>query len=919
VDGDTVTATATDPAGNISLPATEIVDGDGLPPVVALNDEITNDATPELTGTINDPNASIVVNVNGVDYPATNNGDGTWTLADNSLAALAEGSYTITVTATDLAGNVGTDTGTITIDLTPPNAPDIDPINATDPITGTAEPGSTVTVTFPDGSTAQAATDPVTGAWTVANPGNLVDGDTVTATATDPAGNISLPATEIVDGDGLPPVVALNDEITNDATPELTGTINDPNASIVVNVNGVDYPATNNGDGTWTLADNSLAALAEGSYTITVTATDLAGNVGTDTGTITIDLTPPNAPDIDPINATDPITGTAEPGSTVTVTFPDGSTAQAATDPVTGAWTVANPGNLVDGDTVTATATDPAGNISLPATEIVDGDGLPPVVALNDEITNDATPELTGTINDPNASIVVNVNGVDYPATNNGDGTWTLADNSLAALAEGSYTITVTATDLAGNVGTDTGTITIDLTPPNAPDIDPINATDPITGTAEPGSTVTVTFPDGSTAQAATDPVTGAWTVANPGNLVDGDTVTATATDPAGNISLPATEIVDGDGLPPVVALNDEITNDATPELTGTINDPNASIVVNVNGVDYPATNNGDGTWTLADNSLAALAEGSYTITVTATDLAGNVGTDTGTITIDLTPPVVTLTDLSTNDQTPALSGTIDDPTATVVVNVNGTDYTATNNGDGTWTLADNTLPSLPEANYPITVTATDTAGNVGTDTGSLSIDLTPPSTTTTVFSIDAITADNVLNSTEAGAATVTLTGVLTGIPADASSTVVTVTVNGNDYTATVDTVAGTWSVDVSGSDLANDNDLTVDANVSFTDVAGNSSSVNDSQSYTVDTTAPVVTLTDLSTNDQTPALSGTIDDPTATVVVNVNGTDYTATNNGDGTWTLADNTLPSLPEANYPITVTATDTQAMWVRILVA
>ncbi|WP_420908883.1 Ig-like domain-containing protein, partial [Acinetobacter modestus] len=74
------------------------------------------------------------------------------------------------------------------------------------------------------------------------------------------------------------------------------------------------------------------------------------------------------------------------------------------------------------------------------------------------------------------------------------------------------------------------------------------------------------------------------------------------------------------------------------------------------------------------------------------------------------------------------------------------------------------------------------------------------------------------------------------------------------------------------------------------------SSSVNDSQSYTVDTTAPVVTLTDLSTNDQTPALSGTIDDPTATVVVNVNGTDYTATNNGDGTWTLADNTLPSLP-----------------------
>ncbi|WP_347020357.1 Ig-like domain-containing protein [Acinetobacter baumannii] len=68
----------------------------------------------------------------------------------------------------------------------------IDPINATDPVSGTAEAGSTVTVTYPDGTTATvvAGTD---GSWSVPNPGNLVDGDTVTATATDPAGNTSLP------------------------------------------------------------------------------------------------------------------------------------------------------------------------------------------------------------------------------------------------------------------------------------------------------------------------------------------------------------------------------------------------------------------------------------------------------------------------------------------------------------------------------------------------------------------------------------------------------------------------------------------------------------------------------------------------------------------------------------------------------
>ncbi|WP_171253905.1 hypothetical protein, partial [Acinetobacter venetianus] len=68
-------------------------------------------------------------------------------------------------------------------------------------------------------------------------------------------------------------------------------------------------------------------------------------------------------------------------------------------------------------------------------------------------------------------------------------------------------------------------------------------------------------------------------------------------------------------------------------------------------------------------------------------------------------------------------------------------------------------------------VTATDPAGNVGTDTGSLTVDLTPPDPTATVFSIDDITADNVLNETESLSSNVTLTGVLTGIPADATST----------------------------------------------------------------------------------------------------------------------------------------------------
>ncbi|WP_420366943.1 BapA/Bap/LapF family large adhesin [Acinetobacter baumannii] len=895
VDGDTVTATATDPAGNTSLPGTGTVSADITAPVVALDDVLTNDSTPALTGTVNDPTATVVVNVDGVDYPAVNNGDGTWTLADNTLPTLADGPHTITVTATDAAGNVGNDTAVVTIDTVAPNAPVLDPINATDPVSGQAEPGSTVTVTYPDGTTATvvAGTD---GSWSVPNPGNLVDGDTVTATATDPAGNTSLPGTGTVSADITAPVVALDDVLTNDSTPALTGTVNDPTATVVVNVDGVDYPAVNNGDGTWTLADNTLPTLADGPHTITVTATDAAGNVGNDTAVVTIDTVAPNAPVLDPINATDPVSGQAEPGSTVTVTYPDGTTATvvAGTD---GSWSVPNPGNLVDGDTVTATATDPAGNTSLPGTGTVSADITAPVVALDDVLTNDSTPALTGTVNDPTATVVVNVDGVDYPAVNNGDGTWTLADNTLPTLADGPHTITVTATDAAGNVGNDTAVVTIDTVAPNAPVLDPINATDPVSGQAEPGSTVTVTYPDGTTATvvAGTD---GSWSVPNPGNLVDGDTVTATATDPAGNTSLPGTGTVSADITAPVVALDDVLTNDSTPALTGTVNDPTATVVVNVDGVDYPAVNNGDGTWTLADNTLPTLADGPHTITVTATDAAGNVGNDTAVVTVDTTAPVVSFTDASTNDTTPALTGTIDDPAATVVVTVDGVDYPAVNNGDGTWTLADNTLPVLADGPHTVSVTATDVAGNVSTPvTGTVTVDATAPTL--------AITTDDLaLAAGEDANITFTFSEAVAGF--DVSD----ITVVGGTLTGLTTTDNITWTAVFTPDGTGTAPSIAV-ADGSYTDLAGNLGTgdvLDGTDGFIVDLVAPVVTFADVSTNDTTPALTGTIDDPTATVVVTVDGVDYPAVNNGDGTWTLADNTLPVLADGPHTVSVTATD-----------
>ncbi|WP_228153352.1 Ig-like domain-containing protein, partial [Acinetobacter seifertii] len=352
-----------------------------------------------------------------------------------------------------------------------------------------------------------------------------------------------------------------------------------------------------------------------------------------------------------------------------------------------------NPGDLTDGQTVTATATDPAGNPSLPGSAVVDA--VAPTVAVTTALTNDSTPALTGTVNDPTAKVVVTVDGVNYPATNKGDGTWTLADNTLPALTDGPHTVTVTATDPAGNVGTTNAVVTVDTTAP-------------------------------------------------------------------------------------VVALNDVLTNDSTPALTGTVTDPTATVVVTVDGVNYPATNNGDGTWTLADNTLPALTDGPHTVTVTATDPADNVGTTNAVVTVDTTAPVVALNDVLTNDSTPALTGTVNDPTAKVVVTVDGVNYPATNNGDGTWTLADNTLPVLADGPHTVTVTATDPAGNVGTDSAVLTIDTIPENLLGAITVPDDLNGDGIINASELGADGSFDARVALG-PDAAVGTVVNV--NGTDYT----------------------------------------------------------------------------------------------------------------------------------------
>ncbi|WP_421254640.1 retention module-containing protein, partial [Aeromonas sp. 600948] len=301
------------------------------------------------------------------------------------------------------------------------------------------------------------------------------------------------------------------------------------------------------------------------------------------------------------------------------------------------------------------------------------------------------------------------------------------------------------------------------------------------------------------------------------------------------------------DLTPPTISVvAPDNTNDTTPTLTGTTDAPAGStvtlVVTDVNGNQQTLTAivTPNGTFTV--DVVTPLAEGSYTVTATVTDPAGNTGSATDDGSVDVTAPVITVdAPDNTNDTTPTITGTTDAPagsTVTLVVtdaNGNQQKLTATVQPGGSYSV-DVTTP-LAEGSYEVTASITDPAGNTGTATDDGSVDSKAPDLAIT---LDAdITADDVINAAEAGQQ-IPVSGTVSG-EFKAGDTV-TLTVNGKPFTGPVD-ADGRFTILVAGSDLAADGDRTIDASVTSTDVAGNSATATDSEGYEVDTDLPSIDL----------------------------------------------------------------------------
>lgn len=956
------------------------------------SDDITSVTTPLLSGTADaGTTVSVTSSLNGIIGTSTGPN---WSITSS---ALSDGTHNITASATDVAGNTSASSTPLTVVIdtlapNPPTTPDLtaakdsgssnsDNItNIANPsFTGTAESGAVVRV-FSD-IAGQIATG--IGPSYTANSGSLSTVvHQITATATDAAGNTSAASGALTlnidqSAPAAPSIPDLNaasdsgtsnsDDVTNVTLPSFSGTA-EANTTVTLLVDNVaNGTVSSGGSGSFTTL-TALAALAQGPRNISARATDLAGNTGAASGTltVTVDTTAPAQPglpdllpgsdtgisstDNDTSDTTPDLSGTAESGAIMTVTSSIDGTIGTPTA-TGGTWNL-TPALTENIHSITVTARDAAGNTSIPSSALgltIDvtappAPGTPDLTTLSDtgvsssdDITNDTTPDITGSAT---SGFTVQLTSSITGAIGSGlsAGTYTITSTTLAA---GGHVITAKQTDLAGNQSAASGglSITVDTTAPTISGKSPAagttlaslptvqvttseavsgltagkltvngSAATTVTGTnpydfsgyAVPADgtvniavnvsgvtdtagnalsatgnswtytknssipTVALTTPtvvDGGITNAATVTFTATFsepvqnfvvgdinvTGGTPGTFAGGPTVYTFVVTPSGqgaiSVTIPAA-VCTGVALPlardntasntydytfdsiaPTVTVASTSTNQNRPALSGTVNDNTASISVQVGPQNVAALNNGDGTWTLAANVLAAIADGTYNVTVTATDAASNAGTDatTNELTIDTTAPTVTVVTISTNDSTPALGGTVNDPTATISVTVGAQNVAGTNTGLGTWVLADNTLTALADGTYNVIVTATDTLGNAASDatTSELFVDTTPPVLTVN----DALTADN--------------TPSLSGTVDDTNATV-TVQVGAQTVPAT-NLGNGNWSL--ADDQLTALADGVHEVIATGTDSLGNSAVDSTSNELTVDTTGPVITI----------------------------------------------------------------------------
>ncbi|WP_343298072.1 Ig-like domain-containing protein [Pseudomonas aeruginosa] len=821
-DGTVVNVVARDAAGN-SSPATSItVDGvaPSAPVVEPSNgSELSGTAEPGATVTLTDGNGNPIGQV-------TADGSGNWSFTPGT--PLANGTV-VNATASDPTGNTSAPAST-TVDSVAPAAPVVNPSNGAE-ISGTAEPGATVTLTDGSGNPIGQVTADGSGNWSFTPSTPLADGTVVNATATDPAGNTGGQGSTTVDAIApATPTVNLSNgsSLSGTAEPGSTVILTDGNGNPIAEV-------TADGSGNWTYTPST--PIANGTV-VNVVAEDAAGN-SSPPATVTVDSSAPPAPVINPSNGV-VISGTAEAGATVTLTDAGGNPIGQVTADGSGNWSFTPGTPLANGTVIVATATDPTGNTGPQAATTVDAVAPPaPVIDPSNGTTISGTAEAGAKV------ILTDGNGNPIGETTaDGSGNWTFTP--ATPLANGTV-VNAVAQDPAGNTGPQ-GSTTVDAVAPNTPVVNPSNG-NLLNGTAEPGSTVTLTDGNGNPIGQTTADGSGNWSFTPGSQLPNGTVVNVTASDAAGNTSLPATTTVDSSlpSIPQVDPSNGSV-------ISGTADAGNTIIITDGNGNPIgQVTADGSGNWSFTPG--IPLPDGTVVNVVARSP--SNVDSAPAVITVDGVAPAAPVIDPSNGTE---ISGTAEAGATVILTDGGGNPIgQATADGSGNWSFT----PGTPLANGTvINAVAQDPAGNTSG----------PTSTT-----VDAVApATPVVNPSNGS--------VIAGT-AEAGATVILTDGGGNPIGQATADGSGNWSF-TPGTPLANGSVV----NAVAQDAAGNTSGP---ASTTVDSVAPATPVLDPSNGT---VISGTAEAGATVILTDGGGNPIgQATADGSGNWSFT----PGTPLAN--------------------
>ncbi|EII0177393.1 Ig-like domain repeat protein [Salmonella enterica] len=898
----TFTVTVTDVAGNqqTSAPLKVTIDGTLTTPVIELaagedsgtvGDRLTNHDRPvfDIRQVDSDVTRVMVkVTYNGKTHEeAAVFTNGQWRFTPS--ASWADGSYQLAVVVEDLAGNVKESAPLeVRIDTTT-TINNIVLLNDTgvqnDQLTNVAKPSFRidvpgdviqVRVTLDGGANWNVIRKNADGQWIFDSPNTLVDGTyTLRVEATDEAGNIANKDLVFnIDTNIQVPTIALDagqdtgantaDNITNISRPTFTiGNVDPDVIKVVVTIDGHDYNATKVGAG-WQFTPGN--AIPDGSYNITVTVEDKAGNTATskplpvvidttaEIESVTL-VTDSGDSDVDNITKVDKpqfSIVTADDITHVRVKIDNAANWIELTKGGDGRW-IFNVGSaLPDGKhTLLVDVTDIAGNVAQETLQFtIDTTLREPTIVLdpthdtgddtNDNLTRINKPVfIIGNVDNDVSHIVVHIDGRDYTIENTGGNLTFTPDQPLS---DGQHTISVTVTDIAGNTKT-SAELQIE--------IDTQVQIDSVTLTTDSG-------------------------------VNDHDNVT--------NATRPSFEI----------ATPDDVT----------------SVLVSFDGVNWtPISKNAAGQWEFTAGS--ALPDGHYTLHVQATDRAGNTANSTLGFTVDTQIDglsVVMLddagkdsTDGITNITSPRFEISAREPLQSVTVILNGKSSTLTQGAGNKWLFTPDT--PLVDGTYKIEIVAEDIAGNKISKEVSFTID-----TIVSDPSIDLLDADDTGESAVDNITSVTKPRFVIGnVPADIDTVVIRI--NGVSYPVTANG-NNLWEFQVPVAL----NDGVYEAVVVFRDIAGNTSETK--LPFTIDTTTSVSVRmepasdtgssnSDNLTNKQNPKFEGTAE-PNAKLVITIvdDKSDrevlkHTITVGADGNWSVTPNILP---DGMYTINVVATD-----------